>query len=366
MEPRIKSFSVILSISLNLLLVQAAFSAVSGSGSASPYSEKLDATSGSQLKLLELKYFEHNFNGDLPEERVSRVEKLIYGEPLSGSPSDRVKQMVSTLLAEGETLDPIGSEKSDEPQDQNPSRQSGKKKQSRTQTDSNESSAASGNNFADPGNYPHISNLEKEILGKTYEGQTLPSRLGRLEEKAFGSASDSSNFSARTDRLEDYAVKVLHDKPFAVNPDIDKTYVIPVRRSYPLASAGYPQQAMHHFFSPTRMSPDFAAMENAQAMQAAPAAAAVDDDPLVRQKDPPPQGTRMATEVAWCEMQLYGHTCPNMHLTERLRQLNDTTRAVSGKQSDMQLMDDMSPIIKAVLARRGTNNSISSTNNPAR
>lgn len=358
MDRRIKHISSLLAVSLLFSCTQSVMAVTQNQG--------LGASEASQLKLLELKYFEHNFNSDSAEERVARLENLIFGETESGSPADRVNKLVSTLLADGETLDPIGSSQADAgPSHLNPSRSNQTVQQGDDDDDDSsqspkprQTSAASNkpsssNSYSNPGNYPHINNLEKEILGATYESQTLPARLSRLETKAFGSPTDSGNFSARTDRLEDYAVRVLHNKPFAVNPDIDKTYVIPARRSYSMQSQGFSQLPLQHFFSPTRMSPDFAAAENEIANQT-PQVQTIADDPIVLQKDPPPAGTRMITQVGWCEMQLFGHTCPNMHLSDRLRQLNDNTHAVSGKQSDMQLMDDLSPIIKVVLSRRSS------------
>jgi hypothetical protein len=62
--------------------------------------------------------------------------------------------------------------------------------------------------------YPHITTLEKAILGQTYLGQALPVRLARMEAKAYGKASTDTDLSQRTDNLEDYSQKTLHQRPF--------------------------------------------------------------------------------------------------------------------------------------------------------
>ena len=63
--------------------------------------------------------------------------------------------------------------------------------------------------------YPHITTLEKAILGgTTYTGESLTSRLSRMEAKAFGKASSDPDLSQRTDDLEDYSQKTLHQRPF--------------------------------------------------------------------------------------------------------------------------------------------------------
>ena len=322
----------------------------------------LDVTASSQLRLLELKYFEHTFDGDSAEERVERIEKLVRGEAGEGNPSDRVKSVVATLQADGQSLAPVSAAS------QSAAASSGSRNPKTASNNSGSSSQASNPAATGPGDrgaYPHVSNLEKEILKQTYEGEPLPDRLARLETKAFGQPSSGNDFGGRTDKLEDFAESVLHNKPFALNPDIEKPYIIPSsqhRQSYPVGSmAAAEEYAVQHFFAPPhRFGADFSspALDDENTASAPPL-----DDPEIYQKTPPPHGTRMITRVAWCEQQLYGHTCPQMHLTRRLKQLNDSTHAVTNSQSELDLMDDMDPIEKAVAARTGSQQSLSSGSN---
>lgn len=343
----------ILGLALGLSLAQSAFAAAD-----------LDGTASGQLRLLELKYFEHTFDSETAEARVERVEQLVRGEAGQGNPSDRVKSLVATLQAEGQSLAPVNASA------ENTASAGGGARSSQTNTGSNSASNAQTTGRStvtaggDRGSYPHVTNLEKEILKQTYEGEPLVERLSRLELKAFGAASSGNDFSARTDNLEDYAEGVLHNKPFAINPDIEKPYIIPVsphRQSFPVGSIQADEQyAVQHYFAPPhRFGADFSwpALDdpNAPVSAAAPL-----DDPEIYQKNPPSSDTRMITRVGWCEQQMYGHTCPQMHLTRRLRQLNDSLHAVSNSQSDLDLMDDMDPIEQAVVLRKNSQQSLSS------
>ena len=344
-----------LSLFLSIGLCQPAFAITAASD--------MDLAASTQLRLLEMKYFEHTFDSESAEERIERVEKLVRGDIMQGSPADRVKSIVALLQADGESLAPIGAiDTSPKAATTNPSR--APRSQTSRSDDGDRSQTAASN---DHGDYPHVTNLEKEILRQSFEGGLLADRLARLETKAFGKPTNTNDFSARIDRLETYAEDVLHDKPFAVNPDIDKTYIIPAnvpanRQSYRTARRpdndslqDDEKYAVEHFFGSSRR-PDLS-------FSSAPSIADADDntpheDPAVYSKTAPPAGSRMITQVGWCEVQTYGHTCPQMHLTQRLRQLADSLLPRQNKLSDMQLMDDLNPIMNAVIAKRAGHQSM--------
>lgn len=329
---------LILSVSLAL-----SFSIFQGALAASD----MDVTASTQLRLLELKYFEHTFDDETSEERVERIEKLVTGDVGSGSPQDRVKQIAATLQADGESLTPAAPAA---PEAKAPANKVASQPAAPAQP-------VPGAN--DTGNYPHVNNLEKEILGQEFAGQPLATRIARLETKAFGKPSNVGDLSSRTDRLEEYAERSLHARPFAFNPDIDKPYVMQASPpSYIQQEMGgnlmpgvgvpvSPQQAFDHCFGANRrLAEDFGSTpaDTAQLAQ--------QDDPEIYEKTPPQPSARMSTRVGWCEVQIFGHTFPNMHLTKRLRQLNDEVRPRTPKQTDMQLMDDLDPIVAAVLAKK--------------
>jgi hypothetical protein len=74
------------------------------------------------------------------------------------------------------------------------------------------------------------------------------------------------------------------------------------------------------------------------------------EDPAVFATDPPPPNSRMSTQVRWCEVQVFGKTFPDKHLPDRLGQLNRELQYKPGK-TDMELMDDMNGLMKAVQLR---------------
>ena len=55
--------------------------------------------------------------------------------------------------------------------------------------------------------YPTVSALEKEIMGKTYENLPVQDRLANMEQKAFGAPSAVHDLSKRVEVLEEYAAK---------------------------------------------------------------------------------------------------------------------------------------------------------------
>lgn len=230
---------------------------------------------------------------------------------------------------------------------------------------------------ADRGDYPHITELENAILHKTYLTDTIEDRLSRLETTAFGAPSKNPDLSARTDALDNYADKKLHIKPAQkLEEQQEQTYKAMGMsgetvddggggsgssgtaggannlRKYGtmvgtgllnLAGLGLPGFGGVRVRNRADLPPDDPA--NQQAQQPAPPP----DDPAIYQKDPPPDGAKFLTKVAWCEVQVFGTTTPSMHLTKRLEQLNEALKFAPGK-TGITLMDDGPAMIKAALA----------------
>jgi hypothetical protein len=231
--------------------------------------------------------------------------------------------------------------------------------------------------------YPHITALENEILGQAYTTEALPDRLTRMEIKAFGSKSSSADYSDRTDALENYATKKLHKKPFVQEqkqeaastgggsgggsgPVATQNKLLnfvgnsllsmagvgriggPVMGGNPGMNAGM-GGGMLPGFSGVRMRP-----RAGQQGQAAEAPVDVHpEDPSVHDPNPPTAEAKTLTKVGWCEVQVFGHTSPNLHLGDRLQALNKELNFAPGKTS-LELMDNIGALIKAVQARKKT------------
>lgn len=233
----------------------------------------------------------------------------------------------------------------------------------------NESSASDG---AGQSKYPHITSLEKEILGQAYEQDALPARLTRMEEKAFGAPSSDPDLTNRTDALESYAEKVLHKKSFAKeqaeiadsqgcapSSEAAAAGAAPTSKSKALLNfvgnqilgMGLPGFGVGGLgnFGGVRVRPR-SAVQQQQQQGALEADAHPPEDPLVQAPTPPPAGTRMITQVGWCEMRVFGHTSPTLHLVARLDQLNKELN-FAPDQNGFDLMDDVPKLIKIVEAR---------------
>jgi hypothetical protein len=168
---------------------------------------------GATLTSLETKYFEHTYPSDSDEDRTARLEKLIFGESKSGDIASRlgeIQKIVATNdAASGSSSSSgsagAGSGKSSTASSSAPSSGSG-------------SSSGSSNTASIPaGNYPRVDALEELLLSSNNKKLPLEKRLGMLEKKAFGHASDSDDMSARTDALEQYWQKNL-------KPELNQKY----------------------------------------------------------------------------------------------------------------------------------------------
>lgn len=237
-----------------------------------------------------------------------------------------------------------------------------------------------------PAKYPHVTALENEILGRSFDGQLLPDRLSRMETKAFGKPSKSTDLSQRTDALEKYAEKKLHKQPYeqernetASANSQPKQSRLPQQLLSMLGNSllgmaggfggigpgfgpggllpgGMPNNGSGIGISGTGIgTPHHGSSQSQQAQQSQPQQQqaipkATEDDPAVHLATPPAANTKLLTKVGWCEVQVFGHTFPDMHLTERLSQLNQELQVKPGAPN-MQLLDDVGLMIKAVQSR---------------
>ncbi|MBI2810016.1 MAG: hypothetical protein HYX67_04205 [Candidatus Melainabacteria bacterium] len=225
--------------------------------------------------------------------------------------------------------------------------------------------------------YPHITDLENSILGQASPSLPLEKRLSAMETKAFGSASKSDDLSSRTDALEKYAEKTLHKKPYGADLDYETAEAtgagkVPEGKGKKLLSMvgnsllgmtgmngmnglgaggiGVPGVGM---LGPGASG--FGGMRVRRRQAAPEEASAADEptgpieDPMVRAKDPPPTSARLAIRVGWCEMHVFGKTSANLHLAERLTQLNHELNFEPGK-GPMELMDHIDALVKSAQA----------------
>ncbi len=223
--------------------------------------------------------------------------------------------------------------------------------------------------------YPHITDLENSILGQPSPSLPLEKRLAAMETKAFGSASKSDDLSSRTDALEKYAEKTLHKKPYGADLNYETADVagagkVPEGKGKKLLSMvgnsllgmsgmnglnGMGMPGMPGMGVPGIGGTGFGGMRVRRRQAAPEESSAADEptgpveDPMVRAKDPPPASARLATRVGWCEMHVFGKTSANLHLAERLSQLNRELKFEPGKGA-MELMDHIDGLVKSAQA----------------
>ena len=415
----------------------------------------LDAATLHKLVQLEQRYFGHSFDSDSDNGRAERLEKLILGEPTAGSSEQRIERLVTTtadssaedngskenqIQATGSDTNELHSQSQSQLED-NPSTSAAEQNNFNSADDASDAyphitslentilghcsvnqplnvrleflekqafgrpsdnsdfsqrtdaldqyveqtlhkksfqtepsiETASSEDSQDQADYPHITSLEIAILGQSFTGQPLPDRLGRMESKAFGSPSTDTDLSQRTDALEKYAEKTLHKKQF--NKDTSKT------------ATSTPQQsgvAKQLFSSVGRSLLGMAGggmgiggggmgiggggmgfggrgmglggggsggtrSRQTTQQQTEPVETHL-DDPAVYASEPPAPDAKMLIKVGWCELHVFGHTFPTMHLPERLGQLNQELNFEPGK-SNLELMDDIGVLLKTVQAK---------------
>lgn len=303
----------------------------------------LDLPTQKMLARLEKKYFDDNFNTDSDELRVERLEKLVFGESVPGSPQQRIERLVAVVASE--TGSDLSSDKVPPPAGQSQVVPADAPTTSSAQAEG----SADDTPVANQDDYPHVTALEKAILGQSFAGQSLSARFSRMETKAFGNPSSNPDFSQRTDALEKYAEKDLHKQPFG---GTKREAPAPVAQS-----GGMPQQLLNLAgnsllsmagmgFSGVRVRPRQEVSEEPH-----PQAPTPEEDPEVYEAVPPPPEAKLIVKVGWCENQIFGHTFPQIHLLGRLGQLNQELK-VKPNESNMQLMDDIGAMIKAAQARK--------------
>ena len=313
------------------------------------------------INSLEKSILRQTYAGDSLKNRLSRLESKAFGvissDPDLSHRTDALDQYLQQNLHQNSAA---------------PQRYT----QTVSETDSQQPGAV-------PMKYPHIDSLEMTILGQTYQSDPLKDRVSRMEVTAFGSASTNPDMSQRTDALENYAERKLHKRPQPQNNDEDTAS----NGGQQQGSSGSTENKILNMVGKALIGMSPLGMLGGGAMpfmsgagmgqgpgrnrrQAArqqdeptPKPAAPPQDPAVSAADPPPSTAKMITKVAWCEMQVFGHTSPDMHLTQRLEQLNQQLNYAPGQSGD-KLMDDLAPLMKAVIAQKSTTRALGSASQP--
>ncbi len=134
------------------------------------------ANTNDTLSKIENNLFGFDYSNDKAQNRVSRLEKTIYGKSLSGDINKRITKLSADISA-----DVIGNEVT-------PSRDT----------------FLAEENAKEEGNvdYPIVNEIEMKLFNKTYKNRDFHTRIVTIERKLFGKIYDVDDYSTRMDRIK--------------------------------------------------------------------------------------------------------------------------------------------------------------------
>ncbi len=166
----------------------------------------------SDISSLEMRFFFHTYANDTDDQRLDRLDQLVFGHVRQGSEQDRITSLLlavpnapSTTVQQTaaappsiNSLEPEHPELATSPPPSSPIASQPAAPQSAPQPTASRSSS-------EP--YPTVTALEEQILGKTETNLPVAQRISNLETKAFGKPSTSSDLGARVDLLKQYVAQ---------------------------------------------------------------------------------------------------------------------------------------------------------------
>ncbi|MFN8549910.1 MAG: hypothetical protein U0103_00380 [Candidatus Obscuribacterales bacterium] len=269
---------------------------------------------------LETRFFDHTYPNEPMATRLDRLERMVFGEQKTGSDQSRLTALLLAVPAEPAASTTQTSQNGTGiPQASTPDSQAAQQNPSGSDQNSTDNTA-SGIDSGDVGDYPRITQLEQEILGKTFTNEPIQNRLEQLELKAFGKANTRADLSDRTEKLEDYA-----DKHF---PQQQQNYADTAYSGYPgggYQSNNYPAVAPQYPQQPGYGYPQ--ATQNANLL--------------------PPHST-LDQKVTWLEQQVFGATYPTQPLLDRVNKLASNIFPADSPQRSQSLADQVNSMIGSI------------------
>jgi hypothetical protein len=186
---------------------------------------------------LELRIFDHTYKTDSQDARIKRLENFVFGAAQTGDTQSRLNKLQESVTA---SAAPSSS----------PAAEEAGGSQKGTET------AAAPKPTFDEADYPRVDQLEHQILGQQHSHEILSGRLSRLEAKAFGQPSSSTDPADRVDALDAYVAR--HDI-YGGQGSANAGQTVP----FTPYSTGYPPSA--------QSAPSAPAYQAAPSYQAAPA-----------------------------------------------------------------------------------------------
>lgn len=288
--------------------------------SAAPISAQ--STLSPDIASLETRFFDHTYPQESMDARLTRLERMVFGEAKTGSDQARLTALLLAVPADSNNPSSATSGSAVNPSnagttlaDASSSGAYAPGTQTTGNVNASQPSVAStppvnqpdntGGDGTESTDYPRITQLEQEILGKTFTNEPIQNRLEQLELKAFGKASNADLFD-RTEALEDYA-----DKHF------------------PHQQNNYDQTAGNYY-------PD---QNTANAQTASPG---------YGNANLAPPNASLDQKVSWLEKQIFGTIYANQPLLDRVNRLANNIYPANSPQRSQSLADQVSSMIGAV------------------
>lgn len=260
------------------------------------------------IAALEKRFFDHSYPNESMASRLDRLERMVFGEQKTGSDQSRLTALLLAVPAEPAASSDQTASNSSSSQPTGANGQSSAGSGDQTQTPDQSNATANGADSGDVGDYPRITQLEQEILGKTFAQEPIQNRLEQLELKAFGRADAKADLSDRTEKLEDYA-----DKHF---PQQQQNYAATADGESAAGSSPYSQASGYS--------------------QAAPNANSL-----------PPHST-LDQKVTWLERQVFNTTYASQPLLDRVNRLATNIFPADSPQRTQSLADQVNSMIGAI------------------
>lgn len=137
--------------------------------------EAVTQKSDSLITKIENDIYGFDYSNDSAQNRISRLEKTVYGKSSNGDINKRIKKLSADISA-----DVIGLE-----------------------IEPTEDSFKEDEAIADSSvNYPIVDEIEQKIFNQTYKNRDFHSRIVAIERKIFGKIYDVDDYSTRMDRIK--------------------------------------------------------------------------------------------------------------------------------------------------------------------
>jgi hypothetical protein len=212
-EGHMKVIRIPLKVAASAVLVITAASPCWSAGSSSTANSTTASTSATISKM-EVRLLDHDYKTDTEDERLSRLEKFVFGGPESGTDKERVDRLTAAIVPTAPTAADAAAADASKTTTKTTTKTAVKgvdkaagKGSAKDTPVASATAPATKYDPSDFGSYPRVAQLEQQFFNKTFTSDPLPVRVSRLETKEFGKPEPNEDLCDRMDRLDRIALK---------------------------------------------------------------------------------------------------------------------------------------------------------------